>query len=105
MKPEEISIIEESESEGELIKAAERIGDKILYNGYQEEQVIALANTFLKLNLLSMRYETREEILSVLCDAVSNYNISSKINWGNISRIEDRLEDDLKEYVKEFLHN
>lgn len=83
MKPEEISIIEKPDSEDELIKVTEEIGDKIAFKGYQEEQVIDLINAFLKLNFLSMTYEAREEILCVLCDSVSNYNISSKINWSN----------------------
>lgn len=105
MKLEEISALEKYDSEDELIKVTEKIGDKIAFKGYQEEQVIYLINAFLKLNFLSMKYETREEIISVLCDAVSNYKVSSKINWTNISKIEDKLEGDLKEYVKEFLHN
>lgn len=102
---EEISIIERFENEGELISVVEEIGDKVAFKGYQEEQMLALVNALLKLDFLSMKYETREEILSVLCDSVSNYKISSKINWDNISKIAEKLEDDLKEYVNEFLHS
>ncbi|MCC8024393.1 MAG: hypothetical protein LIP16_03710 [Clostridium sp.] len=105
MQLEEINIIEKFENEGELIKVVEEIGDKITFKGYQEEQVMALINALLKLDFLSMKYETREEVLSILCDSVSNYKISSKINWDSISKVADRLEDDLKEYVDEFLHN
>lgn len=105
MRLEEINIIENFENEDELIKVAEEIGDKITFKGYQEEQVVAVANALLKLDLLSMKYETREEVLSVLCDSVSNYKISTKINWDSISEMTNRLEDDLKEYVDEFLHN
>ena len=105
MRLEEIDIIEKYENEDELIKVVEEIGDKIAFKGYQEEQVVAVVNAFLKLDLLSMKYKTREEILSVLCDSVTNYKISTKINWNSISKVVDRLEDDLKEYVYEFLHS
>lgn len=102
---EEISIIEMFENEDELISVVEKIGDKVAFKGYQEEQVVALVNVLLKLNFLSMKYETREAVLSVLCDSVSNYTISSKINWDSISKVADKLEDDLKEYVDDFLHS
>ena len=105
MQLEEINIIVNFENEDELIKVAEEIGDKIAFKGYQEEQVVAVANALLKLDLLSMKYETREEVLRVLYDSVSNYKISTKINWDSISEVANRLEDDLKEYVDEFLHN
>lgn len=104
MRLEEINLIEKYENEDELIKAAEEIGDKIAFKGYQEKQVVDVVNALLKLDLLSMKYETREEVLSVLCDSVTNYKISEKINWNSISKVADRLEDDLKEYVDEFLH-
>lgn len=101
---EEIKRIDNCKNEIELIKLAEEIGDKILFKHYNEKQVENLVNKLLKLDFLSVKYETREEILNVLCDAVSNYNISSKIDWINISNIVNQLEDDLKEYVIEFLH-
>lgn len=102
---EEISIIERFENEDELISVVEEIGDKVVFKGYQEEQMVAVVNALLKLDFLSMKYETREEVLSVLCDSVSNYKISSRINWNNIFKVADKLEDDLKEYVDEFLHS
>ena len=101
---EEIKRIDNCKNEIELIKLAEEIGDKILFKHYNEKQVENLVNKLLKLDFLSVKYETREEILNVLCDAVSNYNISSKIDWINISNIVNQLEDDLEEYVIEFLH-
>lgn len=51
-----------------------------------------------------MEYKTREEILSVLCDMVSYYDILSKIDRDSILNLEDRLESDLKEYVTDFFH-
>lgn len=76
---EEISIIERFENEDELISVVKKISDKVAFKGYQEERMVALVNALLKLNFLSMKYETREEVLSVLCDSVSNYKIFLKI--------------------------
>lgn len=67
--------------------------------------MLSIVNKLLKLDFLSVRYETREEVLSVLCDAVSNYDIVSKIDWNNIRKVKDRLEKDLIEYVEDFCVN
>ena len=101
----EVTQIKDCKNENELIKIAEKIGDQIIFKSYEEEQVVILVNVLLELDLLAMKYTTREEILSVLCDAVSNYDVSRKINWDRISSISDKLEDELKEYIKDFLHN
>ncbi len=102
---DEVNRIENCKNEDEMIKIVEEIGDKIAFKGYDEHQVVTLASCLLKVDFLAMEYKTREEILHVLCDAVSNYKISSKINWSGISKIKSKLEDDLKEYIDEFLHN
>ena len=104
MKLKEVSEIEKCTNEDKLIKILEEIGDKVIFRGYQEEQVILLADKLIKLDILSMEYETREEILSVLCDMVSYYDILSKIERDSILNLEDRLESDLKEYVTDFFH-
>ncbi len=102
MKLKEISEIEKYTDEDRLIEVLEEIGDKVIFRGYQEEQVILLADKLIKLDILSMGYKTREEILSVLCDMVSYYDILSKIDRDRILSVEDRLESDLKEYVTDF---
>ena len=102
---DEVNKIENCKNEDEMIKVVEEIGDKIAFRDYEEHQVVSLVNSLLRVDFLSMKYETREEILSVLCDAVSNYKISSKIDWSSISKIKNIFENDLKEYVDEFLHN
>lgn len=95
--------IEKCDKEGDLIELAEEIGDKIIFRGYSQEQVICIVKELVKINLLSVKYETREEILSVLCDATANYNIKDQIEWRNILSIKGKLEDDLKEYIEEFI--
>ena len=102
MQLKEISEIENYTDEDRLIEVLEEIGDKVIFRGYQEEQVILLADKLIKLDILSMGYKTREEILSVLCDMVSYYDILSKIDRDRILSVEDRLESDLKEYVTDF---
>ncbi len=87
------------------METIEEIDDKILFRGYNQEQILSLVNELLKIDLLSVDYGTREQVLNVLCDAVSYYDIHSKINWSNILSIKNRLEDDLKEYIEEFIES
>ena len=47
----------------------------------------------------------RQEILHLLCDAISYYKISNCVTWARIVDIKKKLEDDLKEYVEEFMEN
>ena len=87
------------------MQTIEEIDDKILFRGYNQEQILSMVNELLKIDLLSVDYGTREQVLNVLCDAVSYYDIHSKINWSNILSIKNRLEDDLKEYIEEFIES
>lgn len=103
MELEELEKLKKCDKEDDLIEIVEEIGDKIIFRGYSQEQVICIVKELVKINLLSVKYETREEILSVLCDATANYNIKDQIGWRNILSIKDKLEDDLKEYIEEFI--
>lgn len=89
----------------DIMETLVEIGDKILFRGYNQEQILCLVNELVKIDLLSVDYGTREQVLNVLCDAVSYYDIHRKINWSNILSIKNRLEDDLKEYVEEFIES
>lgn len=89
----------------DIMETLEEIGDKVLFRGYNQEQILCLVNELVKIDLLSVDYGTREQVLNVLCDAVSYYDIHSMINWSNILSIKNRLEDDLKEYVEEFIES
>ncbi len=89
----------------DIMETLVEIGDKILFRGYNQEQILCLVNELVKIDLLAVDYGTREQVLNVLCDAVSYYDIHSKINWSNILSIKNRLEDDLKEYVEEFIES
>ncbi|ADZ85425.1 hypothetical protein [Cellulosilyticum lentocellum] len=101
MKLEEITMLGNWNTEEELIKIIELIEDKISYKGYSEDEVITLVNKLLEINVLSLKYEAREELLNTLCNANSYYNIQEKVDFNNILAIKDELEDDLKEYILE----
>lgn len=103
MELKELEKLKTCDKEYDLIEFAEEIGDKINFRSYSQEQVIYIVRELVKINLLSVRYETREEILSVICDAVANYNVKGQLEWRNILSIKDKLEDDLKEYIEEFI--
>lgn len=103
MKLDELEKLKKHDKD--IMETLEEIGDKILFRGYNQEQILCLLNELVKIDLLSVDYGTREQVLHVLCDAVSYYDIHRKINWSNILSIKNRLEDDLKEYVEEFIES
>lgn len=92
-------------SEDNLIKAVQEIDDKVIYKAYNKEQILCLINELIAIDLLCVKYETREEVLNLLCDIISYYGISNKGSWEKIIDIKDELEDDLKEYVAEFMES
>ena len=93
------------ETENDLVKILQEIDDTIVFRGYNKEQVLYLVNEIIKIDLLAVKYDTREEILHLLCDAISYHSIYNCVNWARIVDIKDKLEDDLKEYVEEFMEN
>ncbi len=98
-----IRSIKKYSTEADLIEITQQIDDKVIFRGYNNEQILSIVNEIVKIDLLSLKYETREEILNLLCDIISYYGISNSVNWDNIIDIIDKLEDDLKEYVAEFI--
>lgn len=90
-------------SENELIKTMQEIDDIIVCRGYQIEQVIRIAQAITEINILSMRYEAREEVINTLCDEVSYYDRKSSIDLSKIISIKYELEDDLQKYIEDYL--
>ena len=103
MELEDLEKLKKCDKEDDLIKIVEEIGDVIFSRGYSQEQVICIVKELVKINLLSVKYETREAILCVLYDATAYYSIKDQIGWRNILSIKDELEDNLKEYIEEFI--
>ena len=103
MELKELEKLKNYNTEVGLIKVIQEIDDKVVFRGYNNEQILSIVNEIVKIDLLSVRYETREEILHLVCDIISYHDISSSVNWENIIDISDKLEDDLKEYIVEFI--
>lgn len=65
---------------------------------------VSIQNTAdFKINLLSVKYETREAILYFLCDVAAYYGLLDGVQWESVINIRDKLKDDLKEYVEEII--
>ena len=103
MRLDELERLKKYRDEDELIIISAEIGDIIRFRGYNKEQLLCLVNELLKINLLSVNYKTREQILDTLCDAVAYYDIHNIVKWDSVMNIKDKLEDDLQEYVEEFI--
>ena len=103
MELKELEKLKNYNTEVGLIKVIQEIDDKVVFRGYNNEQILSIVNEIVKIDLLSVRYKTREEILHLVCDIISYHDISSSVNWENIIDISDKLEDDLKEYIVEFI--
>lgn len=101
----ELEKLKKYNTEVGLIKIVQQIDDKVIFRGYNNEQILSIVNEMVKIDLLSVKYETREEILHLVCDIISYYDISNSVNWENIIGIKDKLKDDLKEYVVEFIES
>lgn len=105
MELKELERIKKCRAEADLIKILEEINDKVIYKHYSGQQIFSLVNEIIKINLLSVEYETREEILYLLCDVVAYYGLLDGVEWNNIINIQGELEDDLKEYVAEIIES
>lgn len=103
MKLEELEKLKKCTAETDLIKIVQGIDDKVLFRGYNSEQIFGIVNELIKIDLLSVKYETREEILNLFCDTISYHGLSKDVNWERVIYIKDKLEEDLKEYVTEFM--
>lgn len=103
IKKPELQELKNCKNEKQLLRLAEQMGDRIRYKAYTQAEAVFVANQLMKQNLLSFQYETREQILYVLSDAVTGYQLYDKVNLENILNIKDSLEEDLKEYVEEMI--
>ena len=103
MKRNETEKLRSYSNEEELREITEEIGDRISFKGYSREQVVDLVSELMTIDLLSLEYATREDILNVLCDSVLYYDIRNEINFGMLSSIKDYVEPDLKEYIEEII--
>jgi len=67
------------------------------------QQILCLVSEIIGGDLLSIKYETREEILHLMYDVIAYYGFLDGVKWECIIKIKEELEDDLKEYITEFM--
>ncbi len=103
MKTKYIVKLKEWSDEKDLISTVEFINDIIDFKGYSDEEVILIVNQLIKIDILSLQYTAREQILNTLCNSYANYNIKEKIDIKKIIDIKNVIEDDLKGYIEELL--
>ena len=85
--------------EKKLEELVSNMDDRIRMHDYSKEQLLLLIGDYVTINFQGMKYQTREAILNMICDAVNYYDL----NWESIIAIREDLEDDLKEYVDEII--
>ncbi len=90
--------------ESEYISILESIGDKKKNKAYNAEEVQLIIIELLKEDILSFSYTLREQILYVICEACSLYDIKNNVDFNKLSEIVNFVEDDLKEYINEIVN-
>jgi len=65
--------------------------DRIRMHDYSKEQLLLLIEDYVTINFQGMKYQTREAILNMICDAVNYYDIGKDLNWESIIAIRDML--------------
>ena len=103
MELKELEELKKCNTEIDLIKLIQEIDDKVIFKRYRFEQIFCLINEIISIDLLTIKYETREEILHFICDVIAHYGLLDGVKWACIIKIKDKLEDDLKEYITEFM--
>lgn len=81
-----------------------QMSDRIRMLHYSKEQILTIIEDYIKINLLDMKYQTREAVLYMICDAVNYYDIRRDMDCEPLLAIRDDLEEDLKEYVDEIIY-
>ena len=103
-----INELRECNKENKIEYITAYIADDIRNKSYSQEQVMDLITIFKSYDLLSMKYETREQVLYTIGEIMSVYKIEDDDMILNLIIIIDDLEEDLKEYVDDiisFYHN
>lgn len=103
MEQEKLEELRKQGTEADLVKTVEEIDDKVIFKCYTNQQILGIVNEIIQIDLLSVKYETREEILYFLCDVAAYYGFLDGVKWENIINVKEELEDDLKEYIAEII--
>ena len=68
-----------------------QMSDRIRMLDYSKEQILTIIEDYVKINLLDMKYQTREAVLNMICDAVNYYDIRRDMNCEPLIAIRDDL--------------
>ena len=96
-----INELQNNNDEKRIENILEYISDDVKNKLYTEEQIRELLLIFRNYNLLSMKYETREQVLYTLMNISYEYGIKDDELINNLNSIRNGLEDDLNEYIDE----
>ena len=91
-------------NEDEIEEISAYIADDVRNKLYTLDQVRDIITIFSNLDLTSMRYKTREQILYTISEIVYTYQIKELCDLEKILKLRDYLEDDLKQYVDEMIN-
>lgn len=69
-----------------------QMSDRIRMLDYSKEQILTIIEDYIKINLLDMKYQTREAVLYMICDAVNYYDIRRDMDCEPLLAIRDDLE-------------
>ena len=100
-----INELQNNNDEKRIENILEYISDDVKNKLYTEEQIIEILLIFRNYNLLSMKYETREQVLYTLMNISYEYGIKDDELINNLNSIRNGLEDDLNEYIDEITTN
>ena len=100
-----INELQNNNDEKRIENILEYISDDVKNKLYTEEQIRELLLIFRNYNLLSMKYETREQVLYTLMNISYEYGIKDDELINNLNSIRNGLEDDLNEYIDEITTN
>ena len=99
-----IDKLDKASDESEIEKISAYIADDARNEIYSLEQIGKILSIYNKLDLLSLKYDTREQILYTITEIANAYQIKGLFDLKSITDMRDLLEDDLKEYVDEIIN-
>lgn len=79
------------------------ISDRVISKVYSQCEINKILEKIYEMDLFSMKYSTREQILYTLVDIVELYDVKNVINKEFLYQVQQNCEDDLKEYIAQLI--
>lgn len=87
----------------ELERKLEQISDKMGLLCYKKEDVVEVCKKLLMLNLKSYNYDTQEQILYTLCNALAFYDVRDQLELHMLMDYKKDVALGLEEYIDEIV--